>query len=277
LRSGLVDGVLVYALQPAPAWYIVRGYAHPPGLIVAQPYRAPDCGSPPPIPRQPLECLATSYWALERRAITVRLWPSDAWRTRGSRVLDELLDAIGAWWRGLTGSRALACDRPGSDYDVIAAVSNPIEAYTALTELRESGALSQCKWGHIRGKRAPGHPRDAATNTEIVGASLTDSCYKGVPYTLRILRRIVEGDCGPPRAPLGKVRVYVYLEGGPESILVPARYRASSSLGSLTVETWRTRYQGLPSGRYLVEGDLYVEQGKLVLTPDHGGFIAIPE
>jgi len=277
LRSGLVDGVIVYSLDPLPAWYIVRGYDHPPGLVIAQPYRAPDCGPPPPVPTTSVECLATRYWALDRRAIAWRLWPEDTWKTRAPPSLVEMLDAIGAWWRGLTGSRAVACESTHSDYDVLAAVSDPAEALEALASMRRRGLIRQCKHGDVLMKRGRRHPRDAGLHPSLVEESLTDSCYRGTPYTLRILRRITDADCGLPRARLGRVRVKAILHGGPDSILVPARYPAESSIGPLTVETWRTRYQGLPTGTYLVEGDLYVERGELVLTPDHGGYIALPE
>jgi len=277
LRSGLVDGVIIYSTEPLPAWYVVRGYEHPHNAVVAQPYRAPDCRPPPPVPPRSIPCLATVYWAVERDSVAARLWPEDSWKTLAVPQLDEMLDSIGAWWRGLTGSRAIACEAPDSDYDILALVSDPAKALSALERMRREGLIRQCKHRHLLKKREPRHARDAALHPRLVEESLTDSCYRGVPYTLRILRSPVELECGRPRAWLGRVRVEALLAGGPESILVPARYPAETSLGPLTVETWRTRYQGLPTGTYLVQGDLYLERGEFVLTPDHGGYIALSE
>jgi len=278
LRSGLVDGVIVLAYtRHGLAWHIVRGYTHPDGMVIAQPYRGLDCRRLAEPPSTLLPCIGGRAWLVRVSDIVLRLWPEDSYRLiAASTPLDEMLGEIGAYWRGLTGSRPIGCHGRRSDYDLLAVV-DARRAFRVLQRMLEEGRIEQCK-SDLREKREERVPGDASLHPEIVERSLTDSCYHGTPFTLRLLRRLSDSVCLGSETPLGKVSFTAEIRPDWESILVPARYRVKLDNGmSVVVETWRTRYQSLPSGLYRVAGTLYYSPEGYKVKVDWDGYIAVEE
>ncbi len=274
---GIVEGVPVLASTKwGPVWFIARGYSHPMHGVVAQPYRSPDCSKPPPLERSWVQCLSTRYWLVNRGMIIHVVDPEASLTRLPSRLgetVREFAELLELEYVGVTGSYAVACEKPESDIDLVAYASPGVLG--VLRDLWSEGKIAQCKHSSVVEKRIAGsHPRDVSLDPGHIEASLTDSCYKGVPYTLRLLRRLVEAPC-PRRARVGYYEGPLTLEeSGEDSILVPARYAARAPrLGRLILETWRTRYQLLEPGAYRVRVELYLEGDTLVATPDHGGYI----
>ncbi len=280
---GLVDGVIVLAsIWGTPTYYMVKGYTHTDGYITALTYRLPNCAKPTNPARLVYHpCLGSRVPALSRDKVLYKVQAgrqaSLPPRIRG--FLEEFSSLLGLEQAWVTGSHAIGCEGPSSDVDIIAPY-NP-EAPRALRDLAEEGLISQCQAERVLSKRATQGPGGVALDKARIGSSLLDSCYKGVPYTLRLLTSLWEEPCRDPLVPLGRARLLVEVQGG-SPYTVPARYEALVVKALMWkwgrvprrvwVESWRTRYQELAPGAYIIEGlaRLGARSGRYTLWPDYG-------
>ncbi len=253
--------------------WLVRGYEHPPGRLIVAPYRhgTSRYGTRQVLRPEFLECTGRTVLTI-RRGEGQLIDPSEALR-RASIPLQvrELIDVIDPDWSGLTGSYAIGLQRPDSDVDILVFSPKPHAIYKALGDLKERGLIADCRQDLRYAKE-----RDSFTYEEFLALhplKLLDSCYKGVPYTLRILRLIDERPCESRFTPLGWIRV-VGRVMGTESYLTPAVYEVEGDF-RLYLMTWRTRYQELPRGKYLISGLLQRDEvkGSLYVVPDLGGYV----
>lgn len=261
MAAGPVDGWILYTSEP-PLFWLVKGYEHPWEGLVAVPYRlawgsrlepSDYAYTAPPWSIKFLPCIGRVAPVVPRSMITFVLDPESALRRNGLPwQLAELLEHVGAEWAGLTGSRLTGHSGPGSDYDLLILPLSPEGAVSALTELASEGLISRC----------PG-----------MRGSLVDACYRGVPYTLRLLRSVTPRGCEGFTASLGRWRGLVEVgNAGPEAYLVPARYPLRiPGVGEAVLESWRTRYQGLRPGCYEASLEVFEREGVTVASPDIGG------
>lgn len=278
MKAGFVDSVLALAYTDEPVWTIVRGYRHPDGYIIVEPYRRLDCGRQLHLRKEKIHCLGTLYYKLPKHRLVLHD-PNEALailKPRTRQLIEELASKIDAAYYGITGSQAIACASPVSDYDIVI-YGVPDDVGERLEKLRVKGLINQCKWDTIITKRRPRHPGDVALDTARIKKSLVDSCYRGLPYTLRILERLNEEACGEPLVPLGVYEGPATIVEAVDPYIVPARYIIElEGLGEAILETWRTRYQELAPARYIIRVSLRLDGGRLTATPDHGGYIAWP-
>ncbi len=256
-----VDGWIVYTSEP-PLFWLVKGYEHPWDGVVAVPYRlawgsrlepSSYLSAAPPWSLRLLPCIGRLAPVVPWGMVAAVLDPSAALKLHGlPPELGELLEHVGAEWAGLTGSRLTGHWGPGSDYDLLVLPSDPLGAVEALRGLAGEGLISGC----------PG-----------MRGSLVDACYRGVPYTLRLLRTLSPRGCEGFTASLGLWRGLVELgDAGHEAYLVPARYPLRiPGVGEAVLETWRTRYQGLRPGCYEASLELFEREGMVVASPDIAG------
>lgn len=280
---GLVDGsLLLYQVSSGTLWVMVRGYEHPEWGVVGEPYRRPDCTRPALAESMKtyLPCMGRRVPVFERNRIIHTLDPQrvlDLLPARLRKGVADLVSHLGAWWYGITGSWAVSCAAPRSDVDILVYYEPGMER--ALIDLRREGRIRQCKKNSILVKR--GSRRDIGTDPDLIDNSVLDSCIDGVPYTLRLLSSWGERGCDTIRVGLGRDRVLLYVEKG--GYTVPSRYRSrvvrpGSILrkdANVVLETWRTRYQELPPGLYIVEGYVILEGQTYIITPDHEGKVSV--
>ncbi|MCE4624673.1 MAG: nucleotidyltransferase domain-containing protein [Desulfurococcales archaeon] len=282
-----VDGcIVVLSVSGSILYAYVKGYLHPDHALVVQPYRAPDCRSPPSMPVRYVDCIGRSVHMARYSSVVEVFEPGSALAGAYERLPDpikEMLDKAPVDWAGLTGSYAVGCEGRESDVDLIVYSREPERLLGWLQRERGRGVVRQCKPQRVISKRRD--RRDYAITPQHVISSLVESCYRGVPYTLKILRRLSPRHCmerSPIQIPLGRVRIRADLEADPvESILTPARYRLENASGSrvlkdgdtVFLESFRTRYAGLRSGSYIVEGELFldVENNFFIISPDLAG------
>jgi len=280
LTIGYVDGILFYYnTGHSIILALAHGYEHPSWGVVASPYRSIGCGRPKQgLGEILLPCMGRRVPVARRERILGVLRPGDAFTRLPSllrEIISDFVETLGAGWAGLTGSWAAGCGDRDSDVDIL--VSYGDELVGALRDMKSAGLISQCKKHLVKRKRR-GRP-DIGVDDEYIEESILDSCYRGIPYTLRPLTRLVQADCAKQRVPLGRVMVRAELAAG-ERFRVPSRYPLHV-LGSnrrlpgraIILESWRTRYQELTPGLYTIIGDLYYEDNLLLLTPDHGGMV----
>ncbi|MCE4618949.1 MAG: nucleotidyltransferase domain-containing protein [Desulfurococcales archaeon] len=282
---GFVDGVIVEAVvEGLPGYYMVRGYTHTPRYVIVEPYKNVNCKGSPKAYTKYIHCLGVATTIIERGNVlrilsmprTLELLPRSF---RGQ--LEEFIEYLGIEWAALTGSFAVNCERQDSDIDLLALYKPGV--WRTLRDLYDDGLIRQCKTRHILEKRSRG-PGGEALSIDRMEKSLTDSCYKGIPYTLRLITSISDYPCYKPLIPLGFIDVELSLRPIGEPITVPTRYLGKvvrvyrgvvEERNEIVVETWRTRYQELSDGYYRVRGLLRMDdKGRLTIWPDHGGIIA---
>jgi len=261
--ESIVEGWILYTSEP-PIFWLVKGYSHPEEGYIAVPYRRVDGGrldpagyraATPPWLLTFIPCIGRIAPLISRRRVARVLDPSAALRIHGlPGPLRELMEALGAEWAGLTGSRLTGHSSKGSDYDLLVYSSKPWEAVKALRDLAGEGLIEACDG--MRG-------------------SLVDACYRGYPYTLRLLESITRASCEGFTASLGRFKTRISLApAGYKAYTVPARYEAVlHGLGEAVLETWRTRYQGLKPGCYHGVVEVFERGGVLVASPDIGGWL----
>ncbi|MGC9209689.1 MAG: nucleotidyltransferase domain-containing protein [Acidilobus sp.] len=257
------------------AIWMVRGYEHPSDGFIVTPYRASATsgGLTPFVRVEFLWCVGRSTYILERR-YAVLIDPVKALRTaRVPDVIRDLIDQLGAEWVGLTGSYAIGLQRPDSDVDLLVYSRRPDEIYARLLDLRGSGLISDCDLEQrFRKERSSFTLKEFLTLHPL---KVLDSCYKGVPYTLRLLRAIDETPCRSMFTPLGWLTAIGELKPL-EPYLTPATYIYNAEGGGeYVLLSWRTRYQELPPGRYLVRGLVQRDEinGLLYIVPDLEGYV----
>lgn len=275
-RSVPFEGWLVKS--PDGAAWIVKGYEHPDDGYIAAPYHNSvpwhsGNKSVGGISYRYLDCVGREVFVIPRRYGAL-IDPSDAMRSVVlPRSLAELLDLLSPEWVGITGSWALGTAKPSSDYDLLLYSNKPSELYGALKDLAQEGHIAECN-RDVRYSKV----KDSWSIRDfdlLHDFKLLDSCYKGVAYTLRLLRQIDERRCASFYRSLGWFEGVIYINDIGESFLVPARYRARLGLAGPVayILTWRTRYQELPPGRYLARGLLQASGPDLYLVPDVWGYI----
>jgi Uncharacterized protein conserved in archaea len=252
------------------SYWVVKGYEHPSDRLIVVPYRASAGG--PAVPEY-LPCIGRTALTV-RRDLVEAIDPVRALRSASlPGEVHELLDRLGSQWAGLTGSYAINAQEPTSDVDLLVYSERASDLYGALKDLRADGLIGECNQ-EIRYLKE----KDSFARSEFLllhPLKLLDSCYKGVPYTLRILRAAEERPCSSRFTSLGFVTLRGSLKGL-EPYMTPARYVLSSSgVGEVYLVSWRTRYQELPDGVYLVRGLLQRDEnmGSLYLVPDLGGYV----
>ncbi|ESQ26107.1 MAG: nucleotidyltransferase domain-containing protein [Acidianus sp.] len=252
------------------SYWVVKGYEHPSDRLIVVPYRASAGG--PAVPEY-LPCIGRTALTV-RRDLVEAIDPVRALRSASlPGEVHELLDRLGSQWAGLTGSYAINAQGPTSDVDLLVYSERASDLYGALRDLRADGLIGECNQ-EIRYLKE----KDSFARSEFLllhPLKLLDSCYKGVPYTLRILRAAEERPCSSRFTSLGFVTLRGSLKGL-EPYMTPARYVLSSSgVGEVYLVSWRTRYQELPDGVYLVRGLLQRDEnmGSLYLVPDLGGYV----
>ncbi|MGC9072075.1 MAG: nucleotidyltransferase family protein [Acidilobus sp.] len=267
------EGWLVRERGSDVVW-MVRGYEHPTDRLIVIPYRGHHWTSRQTLSRlEYLSCVGRTAYTLYRNG-AIPLDPSEAFRrTRLPEQIRELTDVMGPEWIGLTGSYALGMQRPGSDVDLLVYSSRPPAIYDALRDLKRSGLVYDCDQGQRFAKE-----KSSFTRSEFLvlhPLKLLDSCYKGVPYTIRVLRAIDEKPCTSEFRPLGWITALGEI-GPMEPYLTPAIYEfRAEGAGSYMLISWRTRYQELPPGKYMVRGLVQRDEinGPLYIVPDLGGYV----
>ncbi len=287
------EGTIVeYSIGGLIGYGYVKGYIQPPGKLVIQPYRMVGClKSTLPILRSHLPCIALgrSVPLLDVNRILRILSPWRAYRDLKHKLpggIIELLNILEPDLRGITGSWALGCEGPNSDVDILVYSKDPEVLSERLLKLQHRGIIKQCSLERVKRKRLGRN--DFSLSDYHILRSPVESCIDGTPYTLRVLREPYSRLCEPYEPGsvlLGQAEVIVDLKSEePDNILVPSRYRAtvlSVSNSRFTwlsgrqtvIESWRTRYSFLESGRYLIRGELFIDinTGGLKITPDFVG------
>ncbi|MGC9112214.1 nucleotidyltransferase domain-containing protein [Acidilobus sp.] len=260
------------------AVWMVKGYEHPDDGHIAVPYHSDfpwhiDNKNVGGVSYRYLDCIGREAYVVPRRYGTL-IDPSDAIRrVTLPRGLSELLDVLNPEWVGITGSRALGTAKPSSDYDLLLYSNKPSELYNSLKDLAQEGRIAECEHETRYSKVKDTWSLD---DFNVMHAfKLLDSCYKGIAYTLRLLRQVEERGCTSFYRSLGWFEGVIYINDIGEGFLVPARYSVRLGFVELTAYmlTWRTRYQELPPGRYLVRGLLQASGPDLYLVPDVWGYV----
>lgn len=266
--TGLVDSFIIYTANP-PLFWLVKGYEHPEGSVVAVPYRTPWGTRLDPAGYRRLApiiqgrirflpCMGREAPVVEVREIVWVPDPSAALKlSRLPSRIASLLEALDPEWAGLTGSRLLGAEVGVSDYDILVYPRDAASAVDALLRFWRRGLSEPCT---RRGGRS----------------SPLDACAGGTGYTIRMLRTLEPLPCRGVRPFLGWWSGFLEIvDAGVESFLVPARYRARAlGLGEIVLETWRTRFQALPKGCYQARIELFLEGDSILGTPDLGGMLS---
>ena len=261
--------------------WLVKGYSHPEEGLVAVPYRRGGLRLEPfqyhvHAPNWTLKhvkCTGRTVPVLEWDRITGVVDPETILRVRLFELpesIRSLLDVLNPDWAGLTGSWAVYVETPDSDVDLLVYGEG---VYKALEDLGEEGLISQCrrgKWWHSL------HPEYRSGLGGELQQRLLDSCIRGYPYTIRILRRTTPAPCSENITYLGKIEGPIEISTGWESHLTPARYRVRilglDSSTEAILETWHTRYMELPGGLYRARLSLFLDSnGRLIVSPDIDG------
>jgi hypothetical protein len=288
MLSECVEGsIALYQFGSEFIYGLVKGYHHPSNALIIFPYRHPSTCKP----RVNIVTYDTYYkWlpCIGRFAPVIDLneiincitpWKALEFTELDSKI-KEFINILVPDKVGITGSRAVGCNSPSSDLDLVLFSSEPSELAKTLRKLKKSGVISQCSPGRVKRKRVD--RRDFSYSEIHINNSVVESCYKGVPFTLRILRETKCTFCDRLSieiVPLGRVEFEARLiPEDPESIMVPSRYlleplKPFDLGGQLYMESWRTRYADLPPGRYLIRGELMfmLRDNLLFISPDFNG------
>ncbi len=272
--------IIEYSRLGDRVFFMVKGYEHPEGYYITVPYRTARYriedpyewlrGAAPWMLSR-VDCMPREVPLLPRASASTCIDPARALELRWSSLpaqAKRLLNALDFEWAGLTGSWALGFESRQSDVDLL--LYGP-SVYEYVVEAYERGILRPCG---ARGDRLAGR---AVGLEDLYSVKLVEACTGGLRVTLRILRSLEPQPCRR-RRPLGVVRGVVELVDVGESYLVPARYKAMlysvEGVVPVILETWRTRYQELPPGTYWLEGEAWVEDGAIIVSPDLGGELA---
>lgn len=283
-----VDGSIVIFEGAGHVWSAIsRGYDHPSAHVIAEPYRGPRCERAPltSVRIGFLGCIQRRAPLVEKRRILAVYTPWRIAAVRWERIPEpvrRLALEAGADMIGLTGSYSIGCERADSDVDLVLYSRDPIDIAERLRDAARRRIIKQCSPERVLSKRR-GRP-DYSVSLKHITASRTESCVEGVPYTLRILRSPEGRPCealSSKRVYAGKARLFAVLHSrDPDRILIPARYelepvraRPSWIIGERVIlESFRTRYSDIESGRYYIEGEIFIEDdGTVTVSPDIWG------
>ena len=273
-RWDVVEGWIL--VDRAGAVWLVKGYEHPDVGFVVQRYPHGRRGSPRGLAvSMYLDCTGREVDVLRLADVARAVDPALALKSeRLPGQLQELLDVLQPSWAGLTGSRALGLASATSDYDLLIYDADASRIYRALRDLAEDGLVGECEPDLRASKVADTFGR---REFELLHPlKLLDSCYKGVPYTIRILASERSSPCSSRFSSLGWVEGLLEVEDASRAYLTPSRYGARlSGLGDVVLYTWRTRYQELPAGQYYVVAlaQRNEDERSIYLVPDIGGVL----
>lgn len=272
-EKDLIDGWIVKYRDLS--YWVIKGYSQPPNSLVAIPYRTSEgkrvnvedyrLFTPPWLIRW-VKCIGREAPLLSLGDIIQVYDPFIAYKLRAKDLPDairELIDYLNPEIVGLTGSWLLGFEREDSDVDLL--IYGGSEIYLALADLAAEGAITDC----IQRARLP----------RIYGFTLTDACFKGAKYTLRILRRLTSEDCKKTLIPLEKYVGPIRIIESSKSYKVPAEYTIILERTGLEaiMETWHTRYMELAPGRYCARLSLRIDttENVIVASPDLEGAINV--
>ncbi len=272
----MIEGWVVRVSWLHVMYWIIKGYNHPEYGYIAIPYRLGDkrieLGEMHRIVPESMlryvDCIGRYAVVLPHNMIDLYIDPSKVLEIRMSElpgVIVELLEQLDPEWAGITGSWAVFSEKRGSDVDLLLYSYSHESIYDRLTKLKNQGLISDC---NLR-KHNLDIPRQH-------GFQLLDACYKGIKYTLRILRRIDKAPCSDIIIPIGKYQGLIRITSSREAYLVPAIYDAIiDDLGEIVIETWHTRYQEMLPGIYIANLNLSydLKRGTILASPDIDGFI----
>jgi predicted nucleotidyltransferase len=263
--------------------WVVRGYRHPHGYLVVSPYvmggrrvKQYDWGSVPGWLLSYIPCIGRTAPLMPMGRVLRTVDPESVLRVRRNDLppaVIELLDIMGPEWAGITGSWAVMGESPGSDVDLLV-YGNHWEMYRALLDLRSEGKVKPCmvaeRYSKVMDKIS------WSSYSKLVEHRVLDSCYKGIPYTIRILRRLDVEPCEGMVARIGVYRGPFRVVEAVEPHLTPARYLVEIGGVEVLMETWHTRFMELPKGLYRGYLELFYERGVTIASPDIVGSIEGP-
>ncbi len=292
-----VDSCILGSSRGFLEYYYVRGYEHPIRGYIVEPYRGATCGGK----RRGNQILAVentipyfgrSVYLLDLSDVHNVINPLSALEVTYSYFparIRSLIEALASYQVGLTGSWAIGCEKRDSDIDLVIYEFDE-DLIRILQRYADQGLIKQCRSLNLIIRKRNGR-RDISTLYAHVANSLLDSCFQGVPYTIRILRRNepqIINELENRYIKLGSTSIFVKIENtGIEGYLTPARYRskilrildqdsiAMHSIKEVLIESWRTRYTEIRPGNYIVKGELFLDlwEDIIILSPDFEGGI----
>jgi predicted nucleotidyltransferase len=263
--------------------WMVRGYRHPEDYVVVSPYiiggskvKQYDWSGVPEWIIKYVPCIGRRAPLLPRRSITRIIDPAGVLKARRNDIpqaIVELLDIIAPEWAGITGSWAVFEEKPSSDVDIIV-YGNHKAIYRVLLDLKVDGVIESCM---VEERYLKVKDRLSWTSySKLATLKVLDSCYKGVPYTIKILRRLDREPCGDFIVDMGAYRGALRIVKTLESHLTPARYIVDIGGIEALMETWHMRYMELPEGLYIGHLELFDERGATICSPDLVGSLEGP-
>ncbi len=273
MRRPFEGWILEAPLAGIVYYWIVKGYYHPPGMLIAVPYRAKGASRLETLPERSPQASLSWVGCLSAEVPATRdtgrlIDPRKSLEVRAEDLPEIIHDLIGIAepsWSGLTGSWAVAEEGRASDVDLLIHfedIEGGVERLRrALERLGFRGCLGpRSEWPGLRPKER-----------------VTEVCRGGLRVTIRVLEKAEGAECYTPLyVPAGRYNGIIMIEGEASkhgAITVPARYRFRGIGLSGVLETWRTSFQELPKGLYRAKLLLRVEvaSGDIVATPDYGG------
>ncbi len=281
----MIDGWLVKAsLGGTVGLWLVKGYVHPEDFIIAIPYKREAL-----IPSwlvSYLSCIGRYVPLVPRRNVIAEINPFSVFRLREKelpRPILELINILKIDFVGLTGSWALGEENKNSDVDLIIYTSDSRKSFDILKKLKKEKLIFQCRTDYDMLNKV----KEQWIVEEYKNDRVLESCYKGVPYTIRFLRFMNEIPCSEAFVSLGRIdKLLVRIIDNNESYLVPARYKIKIIKGpdwllnflhgrlEIFLETWRTRYQELKTNVFeILFPDIVLTRDEVVISVDPQGRI----
>ncbi|MEM0340467.1 MAG: hypothetical protein QXV55_02435 [Acidilobaceae archaeon] len=283
LRNAIEGWTVVVSRRGSLDFMVVRGYRHPDWGLIVSPYtifsrrvKSYDFSWVEDILER-VDCIGRRVPVARYSSVISYIDPEKALKVRrdelDSRVL-ELIDVISPEWSGLTGSWATFSENLKSDVDLLI-YSDPEEVYKVLRDLREERSIAPCDL-EKRAKKIE-DLLDLRYYELISQTRLLDSCYKGYPYTLRVLRTLEREPCSALVYNLGRYEGMLRIKNALGAFAVPALYEVELiDIGLKAVlETWHTRFAELPKGFYMARVSLFEERGTLKTSPDIDGWMRL--
>ncbi len=282
----MIDGWMIkVSMAGSINTWLVKGYVQTTSHIIAIPYKR-FCPIIEDLYRF-LPCIGREVPLVPRNLVIQEINPFSMFKLRKRELpnkIVEFVEIIDPEEVGLTGSWALNRETSESDIDLLVYTSKPRKLYEEIIKLKTEGFISQCRSPEIMYNKVG----SSWIVEDYIKNRVLESCYKGYPYTLRILRFADEKPCSEFLEPLGKIsHMIVNIESSEEGYLVPARYKVRVLKGpswlfrlervyglNIVLESWRTRYQELREGIYEVN-NVYVvtKENEVILSVDPQGSI----
>ncbi len=276
----MFEGWYIKTREPEETIWLVKGYEHPEDGYISVPYMVSNkrisahdflLYTPRKFLRY-LDCVGRLVPVIPKNEVVCFFDPEKVYKRRRRELpkqIIELIDYLDPEYVGLTGSWALGIESERSDVDLLLYGNNK-EIYAHLIELKEIGHIKQC---NDRRFEKVSDTFDYSTYRLLSNIRILDSCYKGVAYTIRILRDICSEKCHSiytaQKAFKGEIEIF----DNEEKYLTPSTYKVVSGGGEMELVTWHTRFSELPLGKYSFVGTLQLDKagGKSIISPDLGG------